>query len=1048
MASPEPTRQLYQTAFLELLAALNPAQRSAVEQTEGPVMVIAGPGTGKTQVLAARIGKILLETDTQANNILCLTFTDAGSIAMRARLTQFIGPEAQRVHIYTFHAFCNAIIQENLERFGRQDLDPLTELERVDLIRQLLEGLDLEHPLRRNHADPYFYEGHLHELFQRIKREDWTVTNARAQISAYLADLPNRSEYRYQRNQGPNRKGDLKTAKLQEEQQRMTRLLAAIDLYPSYEAAKTKARRYDYADMIGWVLEAFAADPLLLRRYQEQYLYVLVDEYQDTNGAQNQVLLQLINYWDTPNIFLVGDDDQSIYEFQGARLRNLIQFYARYAPALHTVVLTENYRSPATLLAAATHLIGFNQLRILAQLPKAEFAKDLKAAGSTRHEQPRGPVLRRFPNRLHELVGLVEAFQEHHQAGVPWEQMAVLYAQHRQVRYLIPLLERHGIPYQTRRETDLLALPLIQRVIAVLEYLAVELERPYGGEQRLYQLLHFQFLRIPPNELARLSYALQRAPDRRFLRDALLDPAWLQAQCPNYVVALNHFGQTLESALRLAINAPLPVLLEQLLVQSGWLASTAQETMAPAQLEILYTFFQHTREECLRQPGLSLGQLLQRLQRMAATGIALPLLRQVEARVGVHLLTAHGAKGLEFDYVYLLDCVSDYWDARTRGGGMQFRLPDTLTFSGEEDATEARRRLFYVAMTRARRGLQLSYAAENEQGKPLQRTVFIEELVSGAKLDEVSSTVAPVAVQAAQNLLLQPAPQLEPVEDAVLDLLLEDFRLSITALNSYLYCPLAFYFEHVVRVPVLPSEAAAYGIAAHYALQRLFGQMLQGREKIFPPEQQFLEYFEAALQRQRGQISTGGYQRYLEQGRRQLRQYYQQNYGRWSKKVQVEFNIHHTELEGIPLTGVIDKIEFQDQLRVHVVDYKTGSHAPAKMRRPTPANPEGGSYWRQLVFYKILYEAYDRSSRQVESGEIAYLSPNESGQFPELLLRFTPEDGQQLRTMIRQVYSKIQDHQFFTGCGRPECNWCRLLSGENPVGTLAREEQEALDDAG
>ena len=137
----------YNKSFLFELERLNDAQREAVDQIEGPVLVIAGPGTGKTHILTARIGRILLETDAQPHNILCLTFTEAGVHAMRERLLEFIGPEAHRVHIYTFHSFCNSIIQDNLELFGRNDLEPLSELERVEIIRKIIDVLDVLHPL-------------------------------------------------------------------------------------------------------------------------------------------------------------------------------------------------------------------------------------------------------------------------------------------------------------------------------------------------------------------------------------------------------------------------------------------------------------------------------------------------------------------------------------------------------------------------------------------------------------------------------------------------------------------------------------------------------------------------------------------------------------------------------------------------------------------------------------------------------------------------------------------------------------------------------------
>src|SRR5215203_1266937 len=160
--------------FEEEYNRLNEKQRQAVDQVEGPVMVIAGPGTGKTQILSARIGKILLsDAQVEPSNILCLTYTDAGVVAMRRRLTQFIGPEAYRVAIYTFHAFCNDVIQENLPLFEKTSLDPISDLERIELLKELIDGFGKDHPLKRYRGDVYFEINNLHTLFSLMTPEGW-----------------------------------------------------------------------------------------------------------------------------------------------------------------------------------------------------------------------------------------------------------------------------------------------------------------------------------------------------------------------------------------------------------------------------------------------------------------------------------------------------------------------------------------------------------------------------------------------------------------------------------------------------------------------------------------------------------------------------------------------------------------------------------------------------------------------------------------------------------------------------------------------------------
>lgn len=261
--------------FTDILASLNAQQRAAVEHIDGPTLVIAGPGTGKTHILAARIGQILTVTDTQPHNILCLTFTDAAVQAMRERLTQLIGPEAHKVFISTFHSFCNRVIQDNLDLFGRQDLTLLDDLERTQIIRQLLDELPHEHALKRGRgSDVYFYEKHLADLFRLMKTEAWTPQYVNRSADEWLLNLPQNPDFQYKvSKKGLFQKGDLKTENIAEEAERMEKLKAAAQLYYRFEALKTAANRYDFDDMVLWVIDAFDRFPFLLRGYQEQFLY-------------------------------------------------------------------------------------------------------------------------------------------------------------------------------------------------------------------------------------------------------------------------------------------------------------------------------------------------------------------------------------------------------------------------------------------------------------------------------------------------------------------------------------------------------------------------------------------------------------------------------------------------------------------------------------------------------------------------------------------------------------------------------------------------------
>src|SRR5471030_2218710 len=212
-------REILEKKFAEEYQKLNPRQRIAVDTIEGPVMVIAGPGTGKTQILAARIGKILLDTDARPNEILCLTYTDAGAVSMRKRLFEFIGPDAYRINIYTFHAFCNEVIQENLEYFGKLNLEAISDLESAMLFRRLVDDFANDHLLKRFTGDTYFDTKRLKDLFSSMKSENWSEEDFYRAIDEYIAAIDNcdtdseyYSKYYYKRKSGNNQVGDKKAA--------------------------------------------------------------------------------------------------------------------------------------------------------------------------------------------------------------------------------------------------------------------------------------------------------------------------------------------------------------------------------------------------------------------------------------------------------------------------------------------------------------------------------------------------------------------------------------------------------------------------------------------------------------------------------------------------------------------------------------------------------------------------------------------------------------------------------------------------------------------
>ena len=1008
--------------FLQQLNRLNPAQLEAVQQVEGPVLVLAGPGTGKTQVLAVRIGNILLSTDARPQNILCLTFTDAGVLAMRERLLHLIGPDAHRVPILTYHSFCNRIIQENTGELGERPLQTVSELERIGIIRSLLDELPASHPLRLGYKSQYQLEGALGRLFAQMKTAGWKPGDLHRAVDAWLKSLPEQEGFVYKKDTEHGKKGSLKAALVKVETERMERLKAAADLYPVFNTALKKADRYEFEDMLLWTIRLFQQNEWLLRTYQERYQYVLVDEFQDTNGAQSQLLNLLLNYWEQPNVFAVGDDDQSVYEFQGARLHNLIDFYDQYSSGLTLVVLKENYRSAQPILDAAHRLIQFNELRAVRKLP-IDVEKKLV---SQKIDSDGFLSKKRYFSKLTEDLELVEQIQSLLKKGVPPSEIALICARHRQFEQLMPLLDRAGIAYQAKRPLNLLETPLIRQVRAIFQYIAAEQELPFSGDPLLFKLLHAPYFHIHPLELA--TFAAEQAAHPKPWRLAILEKDW----------PLAHVLVQLPSEVHLSLTE----LSEKVLHNLPIVASILQGEAPSALLELLYSWQTFLRETVYGQPDLCLVSFLDLLTRMEANALSVPFVQTIRMQDGIQLLTAHSSKGLEFEYVFLPDCTADAWEPSNRAAAGSFQLPPTITYTnGEEDALEARRRLFFVAMTRAKTGLFLSFSEKNYSGKSTTACRFWEEsgIPEEIEVTDVSKRQAAVVL----SLSTPAGPIVELPQKAVLDTFLDRFSMSPRSLNKYLRCKLAFYYEEVLRVPVAPSESSLTGNAIHTALQSYFARLQ--RVGALPDKQELLDLFTEEMEKVRIFFKRSNFEQRRANGLYSLDQYWVTQIPYWRKRARLELSIRNAEWNGIRLVGVIDKVELEEEGILRIVDYKTGVYQPQKAAAPSEEFPLGGDFYRQLHFYKILLEQSHLLTGTVKNALIDWVEPDRKGVFHKSEVHFSSDSDQWMRALIQSTHQAIQNADFNPGCGQPECSWC-TLQRERHLQTPILQPEAELDD--
>lgn len=1043
-------------SFLEAFNKLNEAQKQAVETIDGPVLVIAGPGTGKTQILAARIGNILLKTDARPENILCLTYTDAGTVAMRKRLLQFIGTDAYKVGIYTFHAFCNEVIQSNLDYFGIRELQPIAELEQKQLFEKLINTFDKNHLLKRWTGDIYFDSYRLQKLFQLMKTENWTPKWITQQADEYIAELPNREEFIYKKANAKKdiKAGDVKQDKINAEIKKMNELKAAANEFVNYEKLMSELKRYDYDDMILWVLKAFQNNPNLLLRYQEQYQYFLVDEFQDTNGAQSTILECLItNAFNEgkPNVMVVGDDDQSIYRFQGANVENILKFFVQYKEHITTVVMTDNYRSSQHILDAAKYLIDINQERLIKKLQNLN--KDLKANHFKFANSIVKPQINIYTNQAQETAAIAQQIENLKSQDIPLEEIAVIYRNHKQSDELSKLLRLKNIPVNTRKKINVLETPFIQNLLTLLQYIDAEAtkEKMFSREDLLFQILHFKWFDIEPIVIGELALYIRNNGTykeplywRKEISKAQAKnkPNLFDNNKSDSYANMKRLSNDIEFWIGERFNISLQLLIEKIVTRGGILKYLINSDEKIALLEQLNTFYNFVKTETAKNTTLDIAGLMRIIAQMREYEIAIPVETTTITEKGVNFVTAHSSKGLEFEHVFLLGCDKNTWDKSARSG--TFSLPDNLFPSHEAgDEAEESRRLFYVALTRAKHNLYISYAAAKNDGKDLEQSRFVAELCENNFLTPsyLQMAEADMAQYYFMTLQEEALPKVQLVEASFLQKTLEKFNLSVTALSTYLKCPISFYYNNVLRIPQAKSESMVFGSAVHWALDRFFKKMQEDEHKVFPPLAALINNFEYELKRHRDAFNKEeDFERRIQYGREILPLYYQHYIDTWNPIVTTEKRVA-AQFNSIPLVGVLDKLEFTGN-EVNVVDYKTGqfNNAKKKFNPPLTIIPEGftgevdfeteygGDYWRQAVFYKILIDLENKKDWKILSTEFDFIEPDKkTNLFHKEKVIILPQDVVEVKRQITYAYEKIMKHEFTKGCNDSDCKWCNFV---------------------
>lgn len=1034
--------------FLKIYNGLNSSQQKAVESVEGPVMVVAGPGTGKTQILAVRILNILQKTDARPQDILCITYTEAGATAMRKRLHQFLGAEAYRVNIYTFHGLCSEIIRENEDYFNRSDMQPLSDLERITLTKEIYDELPNDHKLKNYRPHSPYILSSLSNLFSFMKREGLSSEVISKLAKKAIEELPLKEEYTYKRNGKGYQKGDLKTGEIKKETLALEKLVLASKCFDTYGKKMLKMNRFDFEDMILWVDKLFDENPEILSEYQERFLYVLADEFQDTSGAQKNVLMHLVSYWDSPNIFVVGDEDQSIYKFQGANIKNIVEYRQKFGNNLTEVLLNDNYRSSQKILTSAGEFIKNNKERL--SKDSDSDGSILVARGEKVSELQQAPIVTEYYNQYHEIVDVGNRIIHLIKSGVAPEEIAVIYKEHKQSDDLVKYLMHKNIAVNVKKTVNILEENLINQILNILDYISSESELPFSGEHHLFQLLHYNFFEINTLEVAKLSYSISKS--RKKWREYLHDKAESEKRdlfSDLEQNALLRVYRDTEHWIEDSFNITLPQLVEKVTNNSGILSHILESKDKQFLLQVLHTFFEFVKDENAKNPNMSIRAFLDLVTLMKESNVGLNVSKIQYSDAGVNLVTAHSSKGLEFEYVFLIGCLRSNWEKKASRYPFSIdKLYESENNTGEEGKLEENRRLFYVAMTRAKKELAISFAGAKMDGKAQEKSQFISELEGSGNVDSISITLKADEITEFESLLLSNVQDdaIDLISKDIADLALVNYALSPTHLNEYLRCPVSFYFNKILKVPSAKNEFMAFGSAIHGTLEYYFKTRSEAGK--FPEYPEVEKQYVRELYRNRDAFTQESLSRRLEYGKKILKEYLATRSELFNKTeiVSLEKHFRNTEVAGIPIKGIIDKLEF-DGKNATIVDYKTGKHKNAKLKLRGPkldkATDEldiGKDYWRQMVFYRILMDEDRSHDWKYKSSYFDFVEPDDNGVFNIEYVDVDENDVSILTDQIKMAYTGIMNHEFSNGCNKDDCHWCNFVKEHRKKGKVFTKE--------
>ncbi len=874
---------------INIVEDLNSEQKKAVTTTQGPLLIVAGAGTGKTTVITRRIAYLIEKKLAKPAEILALTFTEKAAGEMEERVDVLVPYGYVDTWISTFHAFGNRILQENAFDLGLPpDFKVMTFPQQVLFFQQNLFAFDLDY--YRPLSNPTKFISAILGFISRCKDEDISPE----QYRRYVRELKIK-----------NSKLKIGKEEREEIESEIRRQEELAEVFARYEELKKAVGKLDYGDLISLTLELFRKRPRILENYRKRFKYVLVDEYQDTNYAQNELVKLLTS--SHKNICVVGDDDQSIYKFRGAAVSNIIKFKKDF-PQAHQIVLTENYRSLQALLDSSYRLIQHNNPDRLEVKNKI-----VKKLTSSRKEIGRSPIEfcgETISEEVDFVVSEIENLTKDKKRNLRYKDIAILVRANSQASTFLRTLNLRGVPNKFVGSSGLYSQPEIRLLISFLATIS-----NFDDSLNLYNLAISDLYQLPMTDaVVCMDLARRRNKPLSFIFQNLEKQEELEVSEKGRTV-IAKLNKDLNESLELSRKENAGRVLYDFIKKSSFLNRLEKEgeAEATAKIQNIAKFFDKIKEFIDLAQNESTSQFVEYLETMRQAGDD-PATSGFDPDLdAVNVMTVHSAKGLEFPVVFLVNLVADRFPSRERAEPIP--LPDELikeTLPEGDFHLQEERRLFYVGATRAKDLLFLTWSRD-AGGKRLKKiSPFVLEA-----LDKASSEVLPSKKSSLEKIEQFALPRhlaVKPTEPKLL-------RLSQASIDDYEACAYKYRYAHVLRIPILRHHSVVYGFALHTAVAYFYQNRMRARKVGLDEIYSVLETSWVA----EGFLSAEHEEKRLLQAKGVIKSFWEREKESKILPTFIEkpfrFSLKAKNTQ-VLVTGRYDRVDLNDE-RVRIVDFKS-----------------------------------------------------------------------------------------------------------------------------